>query len=268
MNQLPESVAILKPRLALRYAAITNTGGRANNEDAYRLSVRDARACFVVSDGVGGEHGGEIASHAIVNTVVTHFEQQNAASDAALLACLGAAKGEVARLQATDAALKKMSATVAMLLLDCERREAQWGHLGDSRIYQFRDQKICRVTKDHSAVQQLVEAGYCTADELRAHPLRSSLLGAIGVSDAEAADPVRASSEFASGDAFLLCTDGFWEWIAENQMEAALQGASSVELWLDALEKIAGDSALSSPARRDNYTAIAIWIADPESLSD
>ncbi len=268
MNQLPESVAILKPRLALRYAAITNTGGRANNEDAYRLSVRDARACFVVSDGVGGENGGQIASHAIVNTVVTHFEQQNAASDAALLACLGAAKAEVARLQATDAALKKMSATVAMLLLDCERREAQWGHLGDSRIYQFRDQKICRVTKDHSAVQQLVEAGYCTADELRAHPLRSSLLGAIGVSDAEAADPVRASSEFASGDAFLLCTDGFWEWIAENQMEAALQGASSVELWLDALEKIAGDSALSSPAARDNYTAIAIWIADPEPPSD
>lgn len=268
MNQLSESVAIRKPRLTLRFAAVTNVGGRANNEDAYRISVLDARACFAVSDGVGGENGGEIASQAIVNTVVTHFEQQEAASDAVLLACLGAAKAEVARLQATDAALEKMSATVAMLLLDCERAQAQWGHLGDSRIYQFRDQKIYRVTKDHSAVQQLVEAGYCTADQLRVHPLRSSLLGAIGVPDGEGADAVQESSEFASGDAFLLCTDGFWEWIAEHQMEAALQGATSVKLWLDAMEKIAGESSLSSHAPRDNFTAIAIWIENPEPLSD
>lgn len=268
MNQLRESAASLKPRLTLRYAAVTNVGGRANNEDAYRICVLNARACFVVSDGVGGENGGEIASQAIVDTVVTHFEQQQAASDAALLACLDAAKAVVARLQATDAALKKMSATVAMLLLDCERGEAQWGHLGDSRIYQFRDQKIHRVTKDHSAVQQLVEAGYCTADQLRTHPLRSSLLGAIGVPDGEGADAAQETSAFASGDAFLLCTDGFWEWIEETQMESALQEAPSVERWLDALEKIAGENALSSPAPRDNYTAIAIWIDNPEPLSD
>jgi len=129
-------------RLTLRFAAVTDAGGRANNEDAYRIAVLDARACFAVSDGVGGENGGELASQAIVNTVVTQFEQQQAASDAALLACLGAAKADVARLQATDAALKKMSATVAMLLLDCERGQAHWGHLGDSRIYQFPDPKI------------------------------------------------------------------------------------------------------------------------------
>lgn len=268
MKQLSESAANLKPRLTLRYAAVMNVGGRADNEDAYRIGVHDAKACFVVSDGVGGENGGEIASQAIVNTVVTHFEQQQAATDAALLACLHAANAEVARLQATDAALKKMSATVAMLLLDCERGQAQWGHLGDSRIYQFRDQKVWRVTKDHSAVQQLVEAGYCTAHELRAHPLRCSLLGAIGVPDGEGADAVQDTSEFASGDAFLLCTDGFWEWIEETQMEAALQEAASAELWLEALEKIAGERSLSSPAPRDNFTAIAIWIEHPAPPSD
>lgn len=268
MNPLSESVAIRKPRLTLHYAALTNVGGRANNEDAYRIAVHDARACFVVSDGVGGENGGEIASQAVVNTVVTHFEQQQAASDAALRTCLDAAKAEVARLQSTDVALKNMSATVTILLLDCERAEAQWGHLGDSRIYQFRDQKVHRVTKDHSAVQQLVEAGYCTADQLRTHPLRCSLLGAIGAPDGEGADAVQEASEFASGDAFLLCTDGLWEWVEEHQMEAALQEAASVEQWLDELEKIADKRSLSSPAPRDNYTAIAIWIENPEPSSD
>lgn len=268
MNQLSKSPAILKFPLTLRFAAVTNVGGRTNNEDAFQICVRDPKGCFVVADGVGGENGGEFASEAVVNTIVTHFEQQNAASDAALLACLGAARAEVARLQATEAALKNMSATVAMLLLDCERGEAQWGHLGDSRIYQFRDQKVWRLTKDHSAVQQLIDAGFCTADALRAHPLRSSLLGAIGVPDGEGADTVQDKSEFASGDAFLLCTDGFWEWITENQMEAALQEAPSVEHWLETLEKIAGESALSSPAPRDNYTAIAIWIENPEPPSD
>lgn len=268
MNQLSEPAAILKPCLTLRYAAVTNVGGRANNEDAFQLCVHDAKACFVVSDGVGGEHGGEIASQAIVSTVVKHFQQQQAASDVALLACIEAAKTEVARLQADDAALKKMSATVAMLLLDAERAEAQWGHLGDSRIYQFRNQKIHRVTKDHSAVQQLVEAGYCTADELRTHPLRCSLLGAIGVPDGEGLDADQEMSEVASGDAFLLCTDGFWEWIEEHQMEAALQNAASVEQWLDEMEKIADKRSLSSLAPRDNYTAIAIWIENPAPISD
>ncbi|GAB3552544.1 protein phosphatase 2C domain-containing protein [Noviherbaspirillum agri] len=265
---MSQSAAILKPRLTLRFDAVTNVGGRANNEDAYRICVCDARACFTVSDGVGGENGGEIASQAIVNTVTTLFAQQEDASDATLLACLDAAKAEVARLQATDAALEKMSATVAMLLLDCERGEAQWGHLGDSRIYQFRDQKICRVTKDHSAVQQLVEAGYCSADQLRTHPLRCSLLGAIGAPEGEGAEAVQETSEFASGDAFLLCTDGFWEWIEEHQMEAALQEAASVEQWLDELEKIADERSHSSHAPRDNYTAIAIWIENPAPPSD
>ncbi|KRB89927.1 hypothetical protein ASE07_17465 [Noviherbaspirillum sp. Root189] len=255
--------------MTLEVASLSSPGGRQANEDAFKLSARGPLACFAVSDGVGGEIGGDLAARAVVESIVAGFDADPAVNEHALARYLDSAKAEVVHQQLADPVLKNMSATVAVALIDCAHAQVHWGHLGDTRIYQFRDGGVHRMTKDHSAVQQLVDAGLCAAEKIRSHPLRSSLLGAIGVTDEGAADIAYSSKRLEKGDALLLCTDGFWEWITEPEMEASLREASSVANWLSAMDHIAQHNASSSrdPRQpRDNYTAIAIRVADQEPL--
>lgn len=260
---------LLSAVMTLEVASLSSPGGRQANEDAYKMSARGPLACFAVSDGVGGEVGGELAARAVVETIVAGFDTDPAVNEHALARYLDFAKAEVVHQQSADPILKNMSATVAVALIDCAHARVHWGHLGDTRIYQFRDGRVHRMTKDHSAVQQLVDAGLCAAEKIRSHPLRSSLLGAIGITDEGVVDIAYSSECLEKGDALLLCTDGFWEWITESEMGTSLRDASSAADWLSAMDHIAKhNSSLSRDLRqpRDNYTAIAILVADQEPL--
>jgi len=258
---------LLSAVLTLEVASISKPGGRQANEDAYRFSMEGPLACFAISDGVGGEVGGELAARAVVDTILAGFAADHTVSEHALAAHLDAAKKEVTRQQSIDPVLRNMSATVAAVMIDCGQAQAYWGHLGDSRIYQFRRARTHRMTRDHSAVQQLVDAGFCSAEKLRSHPLRSSLLGAVGIAAEEGVDFSRRTENLEQGDALLLCTDGFWEWITEADMESSLAQASTASQWLSAMETIAQHNSLSSRHPRDNYTAIALRVTDRHARS-
>jgi serine/threonine protein phosphatase PrpC len=252
----------LTASLVLNVAELSGLGGRATNEDAHRHLLAGQLACFAVSDGVGGEEGGEIASRLIVDTVIERFKILPSIDGKALRNHVDAAAAEVARRQESDPALAKMSATVAVLCLDCSAGLTRWLHLGDTRIYQFREGQVFRMTKDHSAVQQLVDAGYCAPSQTRTHPLRSSLLGAVGLAGEATVEVTEGSSDMQVGDAFLICTDGFWEWINEAQMAAALAGTSTAQAWLDQMELLSAQNSASAPKPRDNYTAFAVRVGD------
>jgi serine/threonine protein phosphatase PrpC len=246
--------------LVLSFAQVTDTGGRESNQDALGSAQHDDLACFVVSDGVGGEAGGEIASKIIVEALTARFLKEASFGPRALRSYIDCAAAEVARRKAEEDRLKEMSSTVAAVLIDRKNRAALWAHLGDTRVYLFRRNKLYSVTKDHSLVQQLVDEGYCSADQLRTHPQRSALCAAIGGESDDIPEVTVAATTVEAGDAFLVCTDGFWEWIVEKEMEDAAASAHSAQEWLTAMCALVERNGRLSTKSRDNYTAFTICL--------
>lgn len=249
--------------LTLAFAQVTDVGGRESNQDALASAELDDLACFVVSDGVGGEVGGEVASRIIVDAVTASFQHEASFGPRALRSYIDSAASEVARRKSREPRLKDMSATVAAVLIDRRNRSALWAHLGDTRVYLFRRNKLYSVTKDHSLVQQLVDEGYCSADQLRTHPQRSALCAAIGGDSDDIPEVMVVATAVEAGDAFLVCTDGFWEWIVEGEMEKAAAAAQSAQEWLAAMRALVEKNGGLSTGSRDNYTAFAIRLDQP-----
>ena len=129
-------------------------------------------------------------------------------------------------------------------------------YVGDSRIYQFRKNKVLLRSSDHSIPQYLVNIGEIKERDIRHHPDRNKLLRVMG-SEWETPRYQRLKLEEPEcGDAFLLCTDGFWEWIEEKDMERFLKRASCSEEWLNTMKKFI--YARGRGNRMDNLSAIAI----------
>jgi serine/threonine protein phosphatase PrpC len=248
--------------LDLQHSQITDIGDRQVNQDAQASARQGGLACFVVSDGAGGHAGGEIASNLVVKAVIDSFLQELSFGVRALQFYVSQAITKVAQGKKADAQLKDMSATVAAVLIDKDNRCALWAHLGDTRIYLFRNDKVHWITRDHSLVQQFVDAGYCPTEALRTHPQRSVLYAAVGTDGDTPPEVTMDAMPLRDGDAFLLCTDGFWEWIAENEMEQSLAASISVDEWLRKMRQIVEHNGNKSPKFRDNYTAQALWFSE------
>jgi serine/threonine protein phosphatase PrpC len=250
--------------LRLSWARLNALGMRDTNQDTVGEAVQDEMNCFVIADGAGGHAGGEIASRIVVDSVLARFRGEAAFGPRALLSYVGHAIANVARDKQQAPERHDMSATVAALLLDPRNQRAVWAHLGDTRVYQFRGGRLHAVSKDHSLTQQLIDAGYARADQLRIHPQRNILFAAIG---AEGETPVAASeiARVEAGDAFLLCSDGLWEWALEEDMERTLAAAAGCEDWLAALCAIADANAQASARQRDNYSAYAVMLRAQET---
>lgn len=250
--------------MQLNILTLSKAGGRSVNEDASGIWASDY-ACFcVLSDGAGGHGGGDVASKLVVKRVLDWFRLQPDCSSQTVAAAITSANRNVIEEQGRDPHLGDMRATALVLAIDTWRDIGWWGHLGDSRLYCFRQSRIIAQTRDHSLVQSMVDAGYMKSQDLRAAPERSKLLAALG--DEDNFDPSIKASGFSlqDGDIFLLCTDGFWEYLEEHEMEEMLAAANSCEDWLKSMEAriIARGSA-----SQDNYSAIVIACADAAEVT-
>jgi len=252
----PPSNAIL-----LDCASISAIGMRASNQDCIGLAGQDDLGCFVVADGAGGHEGGEIAARVVL---LAKFESESSFGARALLCYVEHASAQLAQARHGKPALADMSTTVAALLVDELNARAVWAHLGDTRIYLFRGARLYAVTRDHSLAQQLIDAGYVRADQLRTHPQRNILVAAVGTEGETAASVTPQPVDLADGDAFLLCTDGLWEWVPEERMEQTLAATRDSQGWLGALCAVADAAARASGDTRDNYSAYAIRVRRQE----
>lgn len=241
--------------MELEISVLSKPGGRAINEDAYGV-WSNASACFcVISDGAGGHLGGEVASRLAVKQVLEWFYRTPEASAEMLAAALKSANDAIVDEQRRSPQTSDMRATILVLAVDTAHATATWGHIGDTRLYCFRRQRIIAQTRDHSVVQSMVDAGYIEQKNLRASPSRNALFAALG--DAQTFAPSIEATRFRvqDGDVFLLCTDGFWEYLDEARMEKSLTLAQSPEAWLRQLES---EVLEHGRADQDNYSALVV----------
>ena len=229
-------------------AAYSAVGKRKNNEDSFVVLREKAGLFAVVADGVGGCDGGEVASRAAVDSLAASVSSEPFSMETL----------EDALVEANRAVLNAGSGTAktTVAVLWCFGAEARAVNVGDSRIYQFRDGKIVFQSTDHSIPQLDVASGLITPGEIRNHKDRNRITRCLGL-----AGPVkmnRKALDVLPGDRFLLCSDGFWEPVWEEDMLGAAEESSSAKDWLNRMKAIAFEN------ERDNHTAIAIVVTETE----
>jgi serine/threonine protein phosphatase PrpC len=252
------------PALDVTSASVTAIGGRGANADALGQLADRCGRCYVISDGAGGHFGGAVASRLVVDTVLDEVRRADAFSPDVLERAFARAEARIEARQEREQSLASMSATVAALLVEPSGRRAVWGHLGDSRILHFRRGALHAVTRDHSLVQRLIDAGYVSADRIADHPNRNVLYGALGAESEAGPTVLRDPVALRDGDAFLLCTDGFWGRIDAAKIEESLRFSTNVDEWLEGMRREVAEGVRGGD---DNYSAVGVWIGSPADVT-
>lgn len=240
----------------MEWAVISQPGSREVNEDSTGIVEGTDAHCFVVADGLGGHGMGDIASRLAVDAFGKVFPQHPEPLPQRLSAAFLQAQEDILAEQVKSHAQAQMKTTVVALAVT--DREVAWGHIGDSRLYSFRWGWCRKRTEDHSVPQMLVHAREIRQRQIRFHPDRNKLLRVLGVAGVEPRFQLSPVYRRRKGQAFLLCSDGFWELILEKEMASCLRQAASPQDWLEKMEKII--LARGEGTEMDNLSAIGVWL--------
>lgn len=232
-------------------AQLSDCGGREKNDDAICIRQSAEGLCIFVGDGLGGYNGGELASHAAADAIMECFANRGMFTEQEMLLAAKLADFQVKELQKKQKGQMKTT----MVVLTLSGQKARWMHVGDTRLYHFRDGSLVEQTMDHSVSQVAVLMGEIRQEEIRFHEDRNRVLRALG---SENSKPDISEQVTLSGgrEAFLLCTDGFWEYVLEEEMEAALKAAETPADWLKRLEQ---HLKRRITKENDNYSAAAVF---------
>ena len=231
-------------------ASYSDIGGRKANEDSVAVfSDGAANLCAALADGLGGHGGGDAASGTVVNTVIDGWAPGGGAQMLAQLVSL--ANERVLAMQ-SDAC--KMKSTIAALSV--EGPYVAWAYVGDSRLYRFEGGALAWQSKDHSASQLSVIMGQITPDQIRTDDGRGMLYKVVGQEEdlrPETGSLVARNNAYV----FLLCSDGFWEYVLEEDMVRTLAQSRTPNEWI-ALMRGIHDHRCSQTC--DNNSAITVWL--------
>ena len=186
---------------------------RGANEDSY---ICEPPHLFVVADGMGGHAAGDIASK-LAATTVSRYIQENLEDnnyEDLLKQAISQANTTIYQLSQSKEEFNGMGTTVTAVYVDGET--IYWGHVGDSRIYLFRNREFSQITNDHSLVWELVQSGNITKEEAHIHPKRNMLTRAVGTSCLIKIDT--GVIVWESGDILLMCTDGLTNMVSEQDI--------------------------------------------------
>lgn len=230
----------------------TSQGGRMLNEDFVGCVLTDEGAVAVLCDGVGGVSGGDVASRLVVDTVI---DEPYACEDPAqwLSGRLALADRRVREEQSK--LQNQMESTVVALRISGDR--AVWAHAGDSRLYYLHDGVIAEVTADHSVAFKKYLAGQITRSAITADEDKNRLLSAVGGEGAFT--PETGGTAVSAGDAFVLCSDGAWENLLDQEIAFDFFKAADAEEWARLLLLRIADRM---DAAGDNLSVITVWIRD------
>lgn len=209
--------------MRLDYHIFSNAGDREINEDAAGVRLLPDGGRFVLADGLGGHQNGQIASKAVVKYLLK-------VEGIPLPERMENANAGVLKLQ--EQSRSRMKTTAVALTISGDR--AEWAHVGDSRLYYFRADRMVSVTEDHSVAYKKYRAGEITRAQIGQDEDQPQLLRALG-------NPRDAQAEFGSagsllpGDAFLLCSDGVWEYLLDEEILVDLLKSETAKAWAEQL---------------------------------
>jgi protein phosphatase len=231
---------------------LTDIGSsRTTNEDDFFLS--DDCKVWIVADGMGGQAAGETATRLAIAAIAESFNPSSSRATSIemsdrLLTAVSAAQDRVLARSVSDPSCCGMGAAVVVCVLHGDALHIC--HVGDARCYIFADHTINQITQDHSVVGGMVRAGLLTADQARTHSDKGLLQQAIGL--ARGIKPEVATRNLATGDRVLLCSDGLWEALSENEISVVLQSDGSMRQ----IASVLVDRA-NAAGGADNITAVA-----------
>ena len=233
--------------------AFSGLGGRQNNEDYFLYH----NGIWVVADGLGGHDCGEVASKTASETVVDFVKENGISlSDRTLYEIIMKANASVVEAQKTDKKLESMRTT--LVFATCDGKQLRYANVGDSRFYYFKQGHLHTQSMDHSVSALSAKMGDIKYEDIRHDDDRNKLLKVLGNEEELKVKVPEAVIPVERGDAFLLCSDGFWEHVYENEMEIDLVKSDSAEQWLRFMLKRV--ILRTKNQDNDNYTAIAVVI--------
>lgn len=235
---------------------ITLQGGRPENQDAVRSWSTPLGTVIAVCDGMGGMQGGRIASEIAVNTILETIIQAEGQSNPqmTLIKAIRNANMAILREGQMHAHLKGMGTTAAVLLLS--EKSALVAYVGDTRIYQLRNNKKVFRTFDHSMVFEMVRKKVITEEQARLSAQSNIILRALGVKPDLEVETTELP--YRKGDKFLLCSDGFWGCLPENEFLHLLDGQQRMDRKLEEAAYKIDQIGRQKGGEHDNLTAALI----------
>lgn len=249
--RMRKSLIFSAKQITTTWAQYTNCGSRLINEDSI-IASNNGR-CFVVADGLGGHNKGEIASRIACDVIMDYYEKNMNSFD--VIKAVELANEKINTIASSKKDYEGMKTTVNIVHIG--ERYIDWTHIGDTRTYFIKNNRIVARTYDHSVAQMLVDSGQLEEKDIRYNEDRNRLLKALGRDESIAClaeKPIKIKKQIA----YLMCTDGFWEYILEKDIVLTLNKANNPKEWLDQMVDIINRNGKTG--KMDNLSAIAGWI--------
>lgn len=216
---------------------------RQQNEDFWMF---DPPHFMLIADGMGGHAAGEIASGMAARSVMLFLREAERIDETVLQEAIAHANREIYRTARSNEAYGGMGTTMILCYEDGEA--IHWAHVGDSRLYIYRNRLLHQITQDHSFVGELQRSGQITKEEAQMHPKRNLLTRAVGVEYEIEVDTGTFLLE--KGDILLLCTDGLTNMVAESEIATLIDAheenlTEAIDALIDSANEYGGNDNIT-----------------------
>ena len=240
-------------------------GPRSYNQDRLAYSYSKDALLLVLADGMGGHRNGEVAAQLAVKTLTDAFQRVAVpflSSPAKfLIDHIQQVHDMIDNVTQREELIESPRTTIVVAII--QRGFLYCAHVGDSRLYHFREGHLLFRTEDHSVVQSLYKKGMITKEEMKTHPYKNKVYNCLG---GETPPQIDLSDRFElfEGDTILLCTDGVWGVLSDQKIKEIIKQNVVIA---DATNKLMDSAEFASDERGDNMSAIGLQWGDRQQSS-
>jgi protein phosphatase len=247
---------------SVRAVVVTDLGNiRTNNEDVglfFRVDDAHEKGCLLmVADGMGGHNAGEVASRMAADMISHEYFKQNTSIEKSLHKAFELANKNIFEKSRSARSMNGMGTTCTTLVI--VGADIYYGHVGDSRAYLLKKEKISQITEDHTYVQELVNKGEITPGEAAIHPKRNILTNAMGTKESLRIDTGKFALPIEENDRLMICSDGLYDYLNENEIARILGGTSLHD---------AANEMVEEAKRRGGHDNITVVVAEKITVTN